>query len=234
MTNSYSHFTLWVSVSDILKSEPSCISHKPRASFQRWQVWWGLQHGKCPHAATQQRLVWFCWACFGTLDFRLVLFPIGEGPSRGLLRDYEPSDEPFWSTIIHQHTSRIKLRNFSRRLDDLITSRVFTLHRGELLQVPGDRVAHLLEEALHQWEESTGVTWPALHQSQLTWTWSPAASSSHAASVSQVSMMAKVSPPSSWNSPEVMQPGLFWILKRFSKNIFAKTRERNPKHKNYI
>ena len=21
-------------------------------------------------------LVWFCWACFGTLDFRLVLFPI--------------------------------------------------------------------------------------------------------------------------------------------------------------
>ena len=51
---------------------------------------------------------------------------------------------------VHQHTSRIKLRNFSRRLDDLITSRVFTLHRGELLQVPGDRVAHLLEEALHQ------------------------------------------------------------------------------------
>ena len=53
MTNSYGHFTLWVSVSDILKSEPSCISHNPRASFQRWQVWWGLQHGKCPHAATQ-------------------------------------------------------------------------------------------------------------------------------------------------------------------------------------
>ena len=25
-------------------------------------------------------------------------FQPGEGPSRGLLRDYEPSDGPFWST----------------------------------------------------------------------------------------------------------------------------------------
>ena len=53
MANSYGQFTCWVSVSDILKSEPSCTSHKPRASFQRWQVGGDLQHGKCPHAATQ-------------------------------------------------------------------------------------------------------------------------------------------------------------------------------------
>ena len=53
MANSYGQFTVWVSVSDILKSEPSCTSHKPRASFQRWQVWWGLVHWKYPHAATQ-------------------------------------------------------------------------------------------------------------------------------------------------------------------------------------
>ena len=53
MANSYGQFTGWVSVSDILKSEPSCTSHKPRASFQRWQVGGDLQHGKCPHAATQ-------------------------------------------------------------------------------------------------------------------------------------------------------------------------------------
>ena len=53
MANSYGQFTGWVSVSDILKSEPSCTSHKPRASFQRWQVGGDLEHGKCPHAATQ-------------------------------------------------------------------------------------------------------------------------------------------------------------------------------------
>ena len=53
MANSYGQFTGWVSVSDILKSEPSCTSHKPRASFQRWQVGGDLVHGKCPHAATQ-------------------------------------------------------------------------------------------------------------------------------------------------------------------------------------
>ena len=53
MTNSYGQFTVWVSVSTILKSEPSFTSHKPRASYQRWHVWRGLQHGKCPHAATQ-------------------------------------------------------------------------------------------------------------------------------------------------------------------------------------
>ena len=27
-----------------------------------------------------------------------AFFQPGEGPSRGLLRDYEPSDGPFWST----------------------------------------------------------------------------------------------------------------------------------------
>ena len=66
MANSFGHFTLWVSVSDILKSEPSCISHKPRASFQRWQVWWGLQHGKCHHAAIQS-----CMTC------NISTFPVG-------------------------------------------------------------------------------------------------------------------------------------------------------------
>ena len=57
MTNSYGQFTGWVSVSDILKSEPSCTSHKPRASFQRWQVGGDLVHGKCPYAATQSYVV---------------------------------------------------------------------------------------------------------------------------------------------------------------------------------
>ena len=53
MANSYGQFSLWVNVSYLLKSEPNCTSHKPRASYQRWQVHRGLQHGKCPHAATQ-------------------------------------------------------------------------------------------------------------------------------------------------------------------------------------
>ena len=53
MANSNGQFTLWVSVSNILKSEPSCTSYKLWASLQRWQVWGRLQHGKCPHAATQ-------------------------------------------------------------------------------------------------------------------------------------------------------------------------------------
>ena len=53
MTNSYGHFTVWVSVSDILKSDLSCTSHKPRASFQRWLVHRDLQHEICPYAATQ-------------------------------------------------------------------------------------------------------------------------------------------------------------------------------------
>ena len=30
-------------------------------------------------------------------------FQPGEGPSRGLLRDYEPSDGPFWSTSSYRH-----------------------------------------------------------------------------------------------------------------------------------
>ena len=53
MAISYGQFTGWVSVSYVLKSEPSCTSHKPRASYQRWQVHRGLVHGKCLHAATQ-------------------------------------------------------------------------------------------------------------------------------------------------------------------------------------
>ena len=63
MANSYGQFTLWVSVSDILKSEPSYTSHKPRASFQRW---------KCPHAATQSytltKLTWLNVIIYFLLD----------------------------------------------------------------------------------------------------------------------------------------------------------------------
>ena len=51
-------YTLWTSASNILKSEPSCTSHKPRVSLQSWQVWWGLVHWKCPHAATQSHVSW--------------------------------------------------------------------------------------------------------------------------------------------------------------------------------
>ena len=68
----YGQFTGWVSVSDILKSEPSCTSHKPRASFQRWQVGGDLQHGKCPHAATQSytltKLTWLNVIIYFLLD----------------------------------------------------------------------------------------------------------------------------------------------------------------------
>ena len=53
MAISYGQFTGWVSVSYVVKSEPSCTSHKPRASYQRWLVHRDLQHEICPHAATQ-------------------------------------------------------------------------------------------------------------------------------------------------------------------------------------
>ena len=53
MANSSGQFTLRVSVSNILKSEPSCTSYKLWATFQRWQVSGRHQHGMCPHAATQ-------------------------------------------------------------------------------------------------------------------------------------------------------------------------------------
>ena len=53
MAISYGQFTLWVSVSYVVKSEHSCTSHKPRASYQRWLVRGDLQHEICPHAATQ-------------------------------------------------------------------------------------------------------------------------------------------------------------------------------------
>ena len=53
MANSYGQFTGWVSVSYVVKSEPSCTSHKPSAIYQRWLVQGDLVHGICPHAATQ-------------------------------------------------------------------------------------------------------------------------------------------------------------------------------------
>ena len=71
MANSYGQFTGWGSVPDILKSEPSCTSHKPRASFQRWQVGGDLVHGKCPHAATQSYIVYpdICNVIISKLSF---------------------------------------------------------------------------------------------------------------------------------------------------------------------
>ena len=53
MDISYGQITLWNSVSNVLKSEPNCTSHKPRASCQRQLVRGDLVHGICPHAATQ-------------------------------------------------------------------------------------------------------------------------------------------------------------------------------------
>ena len=53
MAISYGQFTGWVSVSYVLKSEPSCTSHKPRASYQRWLVRGDLEHEICLHAAIQ-------------------------------------------------------------------------------------------------------------------------------------------------------------------------------------
>ena len=53
MANSYGQFTLWASVSYVVKSEPTCTSHKPSAIYQRWLVRGELVHGICPHAATQ-------------------------------------------------------------------------------------------------------------------------------------------------------------------------------------
>ena len=40
-------------VSFIVKFEPSCTSHKPRASYHRWLVHRDLQHEICPNAVTQ-------------------------------------------------------------------------------------------------------------------------------------------------------------------------------------
>ena len=57
MANSYGQFTLWVSVSNILKSEHICTSHNPRASYQRSLVWGDLVHEICPHAATQSYVI---------------------------------------------------------------------------------------------------------------------------------------------------------------------------------
>ena len=57
MANSYGQFTGWVSVSYVVKSEPSCTSHKPSASYQRWLVRGDLVHGICPHAATQSYIL---------------------------------------------------------------------------------------------------------------------------------------------------------------------------------
>ena len=59
MAISYGQFTGWVSVSYVVKSEPSCTSHKPRASYQRWLVRGDLVHGICPHAATQSYIFSF-------------------------------------------------------------------------------------------------------------------------------------------------------------------------------
>ena len=60
MDISYGQFTLWVSVSYVVKSEPSCTSHKPRASYQSWLVRGDLVHGICPHAATQSYALNIC------------------------------------------------------------------------------------------------------------------------------------------------------------------------------
>ena len=57
MAISYGQFTGWVSVSYVVKSEPSCTSHKPRASYQRWLVRGDLVHGICPHATTQSHIL---------------------------------------------------------------------------------------------------------------------------------------------------------------------------------
>ena len=40
------------------------------------------------------------WGLNSVLNVKAVVsrFQLGEGPSRGLLRDYEPSDGSFWST----------------------------------------------------------------------------------------------------------------------------------------
>ena len=40
-------------------------------------------------------------------------FQPGEGPSRGLLRDYEPSDGTFWSTNVHHTMSPQERRTWS-------------------------------------------------------------------------------------------------------------------------
>ena len=53
MDISYGQFTGWVSVSYVVKPEPSCTSHKLSAIYQRWLVRGDLVHGICPHAATQ-------------------------------------------------------------------------------------------------------------------------------------------------------------------------------------
>ena len=70
MDISYGQFTGWVSVSYVVKSEPSCTSHKPRASYQRWLVQGDLKHEICPHAATQSYTY-----TFADIPFVRTFFP---------------------------------------------------------------------------------------------------------------------------------------------------------------
>ena len=42
MVNSYGQFTVWVSVSSILKFQPNCMWYKLCARFQRWHFYRGL------------------------------------------------------------------------------------------------------------------------------------------------------------------------------------------------
>ena len=73
MADSYGQFTLWVSVYHLLKSEPSCTSHKPRASYQRWLVRGDLEHEISPYAATQSYVV-----------------VIGHSPKQYRIQDFAP------------------------------------------------------------------------------------------------------------------------------------------------
>ena len=82
MAISYGQFTLWVSVSYVVKSEPSCTSHKPRASYQSWLVRGDLVHGICPHAATQS---------YSVLNVEVLVGAFNQGKALGLLRDLKSS-----------------------------------------------------------------------------------------------------------------------------------------------
>ena len=120
-------YTLWTSASNILKSEPSCTSHKPRVSLQSWQVWWGLVHRKCPHAATQSYVtevpnacvcmvsvwVWVRDGCVGVRAGLLIFSPSSRvsslQPSRSCRADHRPATQPHHKHIYLSNISKLSL-----------------------------------------------------------------------------------------------------------------------------
>ena len=65
----HGQFTVWVSVSNTLKSKPSCTSYKLWESFERWQVHRGLQHGIYSNSARYTYHLCMCLCNVNSISF---------------------------------------------------------------------------------------------------------------------------------------------------------------------